>query len=751
MKKLISAATSLAMAASMASTVVPFATGAAATKSFEIRPFNGASTTVSADAIAADAVTVPVGIYLVEDTADTDSISVQMTVSSADGDPSAVSFASIKPATANYFSEATPFTGADGKTYNVTNLPGFSGAFSTTSRGDRFSLTGTQACADDVNYDPSKADPKITWKTDYAFASSTWIKGNDGYAWAGQASDSFPIMVVEVTFAKGAKAGTYSLDFCDYPSDSSNADIRSCMIESPSVDGRKMTTAKGNLVLGDSLKITVGDAGTPQPATQAPQPATQAPQPATQAPQPATQAPQPATQGGGDVVDIGKNPSSTPAATWELGEALDTFIVDTGHATGKPGETVLVSAYAQSGGIDVAQMVSRLNDRDLPTGFTVTGSGDGVSWAANEKDLSRQGEFDYIDCLEGGDPIKLNDSEPVVEYNVKIPTGIQNGKYEFSLSRFTVATDGKHAYEAKILPGYIEVTGGTVTPTPTQAQPTQAQPTPTNGGQQATNEQTPAATWEKGDNLDTFIVKSGSATGKPGETVLLSAYAESGGIDVAQMVSRLNDRDLPGGFAVVGTGDGVSWAAGEKDLSRQGEFDYIDCLEGGDPIKLNDAEPVVEYQVKIPGNATGGDYTYSLSRFTVATDGKHAYEAKIVPGVITVDAPTATDAPTPTEAQPTQAQPTQAQPTPTGGGSTLTPVYGDVNEDGKVNIADVVILSKWMNDASSYNLTEQGKLNADCCDEKKGAEINSNDADAIIQSIVSLVKLPTTKDQLKEF
>ena len=83
--------------------------------------------------------------------------------------------------------------------------------------------------------------------------------------------------------------------------------------------------------------------------------------------------------------------------------------------------------------------------------------------------------------------------------------------------------------------------------------------------------------------------------------------------------------------------------------------------------------------------------------------------------------------------------------------SNLTPTYGDVNCDGKVNIADVVILCAWTNDSSAYDMQEQNKLNADCCDAKGGAEINSNDADAIIQSIVDLVKLPCTKDQLKSF
>ena len=77
-------------------------------------------------------------------------------------------------------------------------------------------------------------------------------------------------------------------------------------------------------------------------------------------------------------------------------------------------------------------------------------------------------------------------------------------------------------------------------------------------------------------------------------------------------------------------------------------------------------------------------------------------------------------------------------------------VYGDTNCDGKVNIADVVVLNKWLNDAASYDMKPQGKINADCCDAKGGEGLDANDSDAIIKSIVHLVKaLPCTAADLK--
>jgi hypothetical protein len=44
----------------------------------------------------------------------------------------------------------------------------------------------------------------------------------------------------------------------------------------------------------------------------------------------------------------------------------------------------------------------------------------------------------------------------------------------------------------------------------------------------------------------------------------------------------------------------------------------------------------------------------------------------------------------------------------------------------------------------------QGKINADCCDAKGGEGLDANDSDAIIKSIVPLVKaLPCTAADLK--
>ena len=747
MKKLISAATSLAMAASMASAVVPFATGAAALKTLEIRTLNsGASTTV--DCSAGD-VTIPIGIYVVEDKNTSDSISAQITVNSSNGDPSTVKFSAIVPGEDEYYDDNITVTGGDGGTYSLSQAVTFAGTFKSGTRGDTFKVLGNVAVSSDKSYPLGG--------TNNAFASTAWVVPNDGYTWAGTKSDSFPIVIVDVTFAQGTKAGTYTIDFLDYKSDDKNPDIKSCMIESSDVEGRKMTTDNGYLALGQSLTFTVGgSASTPDP-TQAPVQPTEAPVQPTAAPVQPTAAPvQPTAAPGGQTAQPATRDQSG-AAEWEKGTALDTFVIKSGELTIEAGKTGTLEVFAESAGTAVAQLVTRLNDRDLPVGLSVVGLGDEVSYAAKKAAVDTQGEFQYINTLDKeGAPQTLKDSEPIVQYDIKCDANMVNGTYDFSLSRGTVATSRDDCYEAKILPGKITVTGGVEpggeTPVPTQAPATEA---PTSGGQPATKDPSGAAEWEKGAPLDSFIVKSGNWEVKPGETVLVEVFAESAGTAVAQLVTRLNDRDLPVGMTVVGLGDEVSYAAKKAAVDTQGEFQYINTLDKeGAPQTLKDEEPIVQYEVKVDSSVAPGTYDFALSRATVATSRDDCYEAKIVAGTIKVipngevtptEAP-ATEAPA-TEAPATEA-PTSGEVTPT---SALTPVYGDVNCDGKVNIADVVVLCAWNNDSSVYEMKDQNKVNADCCDQKAGAEINSNDADAIIQSIVGLVELPCTKDQLKSF
>ena len=64
---------------------------------------------------------------------------------------------------------------------------------------------------------------------------------------------------------------------------------------------------------------------------------------------------------------------------------------------------------------------------------------------------------------------------------------------------------------------------------------------------------------------------------------------------------------------------------------------------------------------------------------------------------------------------------------------------GDTNCDGKVNIADVVILNKYLTNPEKYPLTAQGAINAEVDLDDK---LTTNDSYCIIRSVVKLITLP---------
>ena len=150
MKKFISAAATLAMAASMAVSAVPFTTGAAdASKTLEIRAFDNASTTI--DTTSAD-VTVPVGLYIVEGTNDCQTISSKFTVHSKDGDASAVKFEAVAPGKSVGAEKSVTI---DGESYTTDALYNFAGE-ATVARGKvKFVPTGTVVVDADETGDPA--------------------------------------------------------------------------------------------------------------------------------------------------------------------------------------------------------------------------------------------------------------------------------------------------------------------------------------------------------------------------------------------------------------------------------------------------------------------------------------------------------------------------------------------------------------------------------------------------------------------
>ena len=76
---------------------------------------------------------------------------------------------------------------------------------------------------------------------------------------------------------------------------------------------------------------------------------------------------------------------------------------------------------------------------------------------------------------------------------------------------------------------------------------------------------------------------------------------------------------------------------------------------------------------------------------------------------------------------------------PATSGTTGNVLYGDSNVDGKVNIADVVCLNQYLVDNAKYDLSAQGKINAEV---NLDGKLTAADSTSIIKSLVKLVTLP---------
>ena len=66
-------------------------------------------------------------------------------------------------------------------------------------------------------------------------------------------------------------------------------------------------------------------------------------------------------------------------------------------------------------------------------------------------------------------------------------------------------------------------------------------------------------------------------------------------------------------------------------------------------------------------------------------------------------------------------------------------LYGDSNCDGKVNLADTVLIMQVKANPSKYSFTKQGEYNADCCDVGDG--VSNKDALAIQQYLMGLTEI----------
>ena len=390
MKKLISAVTSLCMAATMVSAVVPATVGAAdATKGFSIKTYNpdkpgisdgSSKVTVTKDQLANGDYTFPAAVYLTEATnGGTGSFSLNLSTNSPD-----IKF-NLKSPNQSYFDEKKTFTISSGEATTDCYIS-FGGKY---GRLSGYEAAGRYVFG--VDESQSKAG------TDNYFLGLAWNNDGEKYSWAGTKSDDYPVYVFDVTVPKGTPAGTYDIDFLHYDTDDrADVTVMTPLVEayraSDSDPAAKYSIEDNNLTLNKMTIEVQGDGPVATTTT--------------------TQAqPQPTT-------------TTTTQVTPPVGNADFNFsIVDeNGQSTAKvkAGQEVLVNVNVNAGSNTCAGMDAQFDLGGLDMTTVVNKSK--ALGNAKVKDNKTEGRISII-ATDGvtGDPVAVKNGSAAVQFYVTIP------------------------------------------------------------------------------------------------------------------------------------------------------------------------------------------------------------------------------------------------------------------------------------------------------------------------------------------
>ena len=293
------------------------------------------------------------------------------------------------------------------------------------------------------------------------------------------------------------------------------------------------------------------------------------------------------------------------------------FIVTPKTVTAKPGDNVEVECYVDAGSHKVGQYIVRLDNADLPQGITYTVD-DPLCYAvdaAGNFEYKLLGDTYYCSTLSSGDPTPVNEDEPVIIFNFQIPKTATPGTYNWNLSRFHVVEDGINhiEFDATVKPGTIVIEGDSKDTTTASTASTQGTTT--------------TASIPKNVASD-FVITPQDVNVKPGDTVEVEVGVQAGGHKVGQYVVRLDDADLPQGITA-SLEDNVCYAvkdSGTYTFEKIQDTYYCGTLKSGDPLEVDESQPVMIFQFKVPTTAKPGSYDWTFSRFHVVEDGYNKIE-----------------------------------------------------------------------------------------------------------------------------
>ena len=433
MKKFISAVTSLAMAATMASSIAPSISAADATKTFSLKAFAeagskydamGDKVTISKADIAAGDVVVPCAVYLDEATNDTETMSVQFTINSDSADVKNVKFDCFLPVD-DYFAEEKEFKVGDASV-KTKKYAAFAGEYDDIL--EEYSAAGKSVAGCDPSQDVAGAK-------NY-FIGYSWTNNGSAYKWLGSKSTDHPVVVFNVTFPKGTAAGDYKIQYCKYNTDTKGIHNNpSNMIETK----QRYTEELGNLKLNEMTITVEGDAAVATTTTKAPETTTTTIAQAT---------------------TTTSKKDDTPATTTTVTPAADGDVIfDFGNYKTKAGEEKLkidVKADTKGAPVSAMDVVFKIDSPLKITNFAKNSQAVNQPLMSNMENLGAS--FTSVDS-KTGEPVVPDKDKAVFTMVVSVPSDTPDGVYHIGFGdKCEVFKDGtSFQYKTAAINGDITV------------------------------------------------------------------------------------------------------------------------------------------------------------------------------------------------------------------------------------------------------------------------------------------------------
>ena len=746
MKKLISAVTSLCMAATMVSAVVPATVGAAdSTKGFSIKTYDAANpsaasgkseVTIDKKDIPADGYVLSSALYYSEATDNsTGSLLVGLTTDSKD-----IQLKLYDPA-GSYASEKKEYT-LGGVTFTTDSYISFAGYCKSARSG--YKAGGKYVLANE----PSQSAAK----TDNYYIGCSWMNNGADYAWAGEASDSYPFYVFDTIIPQSIEAGTYKVMFCDYNTDTTGVnDNPSPMVEA---GGSRFTKKDGNLKLSE-LTINVTDGGTtPATTTKADEPKTTTTTKADEPKTTTTKADTPVEKSDVNFTFVDENGNSTVKI--ESGKGAE-IPVDVLIDAGDNKISALDVNFKLSDGIKLAEILDGANA--FPKS---TVSGNVEKLHAN------------YTTLDGDATVNAKNGESAFMLTINVPAGTPDGTYTVSFGdQIQVFKDNtKFNYGTSVKPLTIEVGNGggsSAVGTTTTKKDEPAVTTTTKADTPISNADVKFSfVDEKGSNAVT--VASGKGAEIPVDVIIEAGDNKISALDV--------DFKLTKGIELAEILDGAN-AFPKSTVSGNVEKLHANytTLDGDATVNAKNGESAFMLTIKVPAGTPDGTYTVDFGeQVQVFRDNtKFNYSTSSTPLTITVGEPSVVTTTTKDEPKVTTTttvttakedpktttttkkdEPATTTTLPSSGDKVKVSLWGDANCNGVVNVGDLVVIAHLVKDPNyviedetgkidSALLQKQGRVNADVVDpqdinggevDPAGVKITGADADHISSTII---------------